>query len=170
MPLFGKQIGVARVTREAEVEQHGFTRGTQNKILRLEVEVNDLLKMNAVHGVGKCRPDAGDIFRWKRCAGDDRGHTLAIDPFHYDVRRCADIACCDEAWDVRPGQSGKGKLLHLQADDAERRFAVSKIRRFEHDREAGLAPRRCGHPKNGSGPTLVDAVAEDVALDDPTRM
>ena len=63
MLLLREQVGKVRVVREAEVEQHGFAVGPKDEILRLDVEMNDVL---AVHRCGwrrraprRCRATSG---------------------------------------------------------------------------------------------------------------
>ena len=103
--LLAEKIGVVRVPRETEVEQHGLAGRSEHDVFRLEVEMDDVLRVHALDRVGELGADPGDLVGRQRSLHDDAGERRAFDPLHDDVRRCGHIARRDESRHVADRQA-----------------------------------------------------------------
>ncbi len=167
--LLGEEIGIVRVAREAEVDEHGLARWPQDEVLRLEIEMDDVLLVHAVHGVGERRTDARHLLRCERRTLGACRERRAVDPFHRDVRRGGEITGGHEPRHVASREGGQDHELHLEAHDAEGRLAHADRRHLHDDGKAGVAPGLRGHAIDESGAALVDAIDEREAVDHDAR-
>ena len=140
--MLGEEIRIAGVPREAEVEEHGVAVRTQHHVLRLQVEMDHALLMDAVQRVGDRRADRLHGVDRKRRALDDCREALAFDLLHHDERMDVEFADRDDLRHERPGEPRENRLLDLEAHDAERRLAAAHPRHFHHERERRLEAER----------------------------
>src|SRR5439155_16996844 len=76
--LLGKEIGIAHMMRKAEVEQDRFARWSQDEVFGLEIEMDDLVRVHAVNGVGERSANARDVLRRQRGTRDEPRQRLPL--------------------------------------------------------------------------------------------
>jgi len=128
------------VARQPKVQKHGAAVRPDQHVGGLDVEVADVLLVQAVRGLGHGGAQAGDFLRVEGgFAFKPVLQCLALDVFHHQVRQTAQIACSHEARHMRARQRGHDHQLDFETEDG----FCAVTRRHAWDlhghRELGLA-------------------------------
>src|SRR5207253_4324252 len=99
--LFREQIREVRVIGKTEVDEYDIAIGLDDDVVRLEIEMNSVLKMQAVHRIGDCGPDRSHIVGRKRTTLDHLLQTFAVDPLGDKVRRLRQVSHGNESGNMR---------------------------------------------------------------------
>ena len=111
------QVRQVAVVGQAIIDQHGFARRPEHDVRRLDVEVDDTLAVQRLHGIGNARADRRHLLRRHRHVVDLRQQGFAGQPLHHDIGLHGEIAIGDVARHMRPLEARHDHLLHLEADD-----------------------------------------------------
>ncbi len=137
--FLGEQVGVVRVEREAEIQQHRAAVGPQQHVGGLEVQVADILLVQAVHREGHGRAEPRDVIRARAVARIQAVlQRVALHVFHGEVGQAREVARGHEARRVRALQRGQDLQLHLEAHDVLGAVARRHARHLHHEREPGV--------------------------------
>ncbi|MBV6407296.1 MAG: hypothetical protein EFKGCFLK_00856 [Rhodocyclaceae bacterium] len=129
------EIGQLGVVRQAEIDQHGRAVVAEKHVLRLQVEVNEILPMQVVHRRRDRCDEAHGLVRDERRARAGFGQAGAFDALHDEPGRAVDVADGDQARHVRPLQAAENHALDLEADQAARMAAEAEAGDFHEERE-----------------------------------
>ena len=106
------------MARQAKVEQHGMVVVGEQHVAGFQVEVADVLLVQAVRGTPHGGAQAGD-----GCRVGPLGQVQPVlqgaarHVFHDQVRQALQVACSHKARHMGPGERGQDLQLHLEADD-----------------------------------------------------
>ena len=164
-----------RVAGQPEVQKHGAPVWPNQHIGRLDVQMTDVLPVQAVG-----RPRGG-----RTQPRDDGGvqrafllqpvlQRVALDVLHDQIRQPAEIAGRDEPGHMRTGQGRQDGELGFKADDGFCPVACGHARNLHRHRKLGLATaavrtRRMLHGVDVGHAAGMDVVPDLEAVDDGAR-
>ncbi|CAM4172122.1 hypothetical protein ACAN107058_23325 [Paracidovorax anthurii] len=140
--LLGQQVGVVRVEREPEIQQHRAAVRAQQHVGGFQVEVAHVLLVQAMRSVrhGRAQPRDG-VGIGPLAPVQQVLQRVALDVLHHEAGQPREVARGHEARHVRAVQRGQDLQLDLEAHDVLGAVARRHARHLHHQRKAGVARR-----------------------------
>ena len=138
--LFLHEIRELQVMGQPVVDEHGFARGPEQNVARLDVEVDHMLAMDVVECGRELPADFRDLLIRQWQIRETHQERFPRNPLHNNVRVDREISRRNELRDVEPGDPRHDHLLHLEADDRRRVLPFAQHRHLHEERhvDAGL--------------------------------
>ena len=138
--FLGPQVGVMRMAGEPEIEKHRHPVLAHEHVGRLEVEVADVLAVQAVRSAGHRRAEV-----LQRGGVGPFGHVepvlkrVAFDVLHHQIRDVVQVASGHKARCVVAGEHLHDLVLHLEAHDVLGTISRSHAGNLHRQRETRIA-------------------------------
>src|ERR1051325_9569074 len=115
------------------MNQRDLAAVSYDHVARLEIEMNDLLRVQIVQRGRDLGANRRDLLGGGRRLIDALLERLARDEFHHNIW-IGKIARRDEAWRVWAAEPGQDHALYFEAHDGEWVLARAYERNFHHQR------------------------------------
>ena len=145
------------VIGEPEVDEHDLTVVPEDHILRLQIEMDRVLEMQAVERISDCRTDRRDLVCGERTALEHVLQAFALNPLDHQIRGLREVAAGHEPRHMGPRKRRQDHRLGLETDEALAVLSRTDARHFHDHRETAVRPRDAEDAAHRAG---VDAGSE----------
>ena len=165
--FFLQQIRQLVVMRQPEIDQHGFAGGAKHDAARLDVVMDDVLRVQVGQRGRDLADDDPRLFVGNRQLAQALVKRLAGNALDHDIGLPREIAGPEAGRHVRPRQPRQDHLLHLETDDGGRILAFGNPRHLHQHRRVAVGP---GHAPQRRHAAAMDALPDREAVDDGARL
>jgi len=124
---------------EPEIDQADMAVRPENHVVRLQVEMNRILQVQALQGVGDSGADAHDLIDGHRSAPETAGQASPIQPFEHQERIFSDVTGPHETREMGSGQRWQYHHLRLKSEQTLDGLVVSQPGHLHDEGKSGLS-------------------------------